>query len=215
MARYLGAVCKRCRRYGAKLYLKGEKCYTDKCAVETRSDKNGNIKAPGEGPKKRRTKPTDYALQLKEKQKVKNYYGVLERQFRLYFAKANKKKGITSQNLVDLLESRLDNAVYRLGFASSRQMARQMVRNGYFTVNGKNVNIPSYGVKLNEVIKIKEKYANNKSVSAALNLMQQRGYCEWITFNDSEKSGSLNRLPSAEEVNMPVDLQMVVELYSK
>jgi small subunit ribosomal protein S4 len=209
MARYLGPACKRCRRLGAKLYLKGERCYTDKCAMENRPT------PPGEGPKKHRSKPSDYAIQLKEKQKLREMYGLLERQFVNYFEKANNREGITSQNLVDILESRLDNVVYRLGFASSRKMARQMVRNGYFSVNGKKVNIPSYQVKPEEEIKIIEKYANNQSVLSALNLAKQRGYSDWIDFVEETKSGKITRLPSTEELGLPIDLQLVVELYSK
>ena len=209
MARYIGPVCKRCRRHGEKLYLKGERCYTDKCAMERRPT------PPGEGSKKRRKKPSDYSLQLTEKQKVKDMYGVLEKQFRIYFSNANKKKGITSQNLVDILESRLDNVVYRLGFAASRKMARFMVRNKYFTVKGKKVNIASYQVSLGDEIKIKEKYSNDKSVLASLNLAKQRGYADWLEYVEDTKSGKLVRLPSIEEVNLPVNLQLVVELYSK
>lgn len=209
MGRYLGPQCKRCRRHGAKLYLKGERCYTDKCAMERRAT------APGQGPVKKRTKQSEYALQLKEKQKVKEMYGLMERQFRLYFQRASSKKGVTAQNLIDLLETRLDNAVYRLGFATSRKLARQMVRNKYFVVNGKRVNIPSYCVKIGDTIKIIEKYSNNPTVTASLNLAKQRGYDEWVIFDEAAKSGQFNRLPSIEELNLPVNLQLVVELYSK
>ncbi len=209
MGRYLGAQCKRCRRHGAKLYLKGERCYTDKCSMERRPT------PPGVGSIKRKTKPSDYSVQLKEKQKMKEMYGILEKQFRNYFVKASKKKGITAQNLVDMLESRIDNVVYRLGFAASRKLARQMVRNKYFTVNGRHVHVPSYNVKIDSVIALKDKYKNNSTVLAALNLAKQRGYSEWVNYIEESKSGKLLRHPSIEELNLPVKLQLVVELYSK
>jgi len=209
MARYIGSQCKRCRRHGAKLFLKGERCFTDKCAFERRKN------PPGMGPIKRKNKPTDYLLQLKEKQKLKDIYGLLEKQFRLFFERANRKKGITAQNLIDLLEARLDNMVYRLGFAMSRKSARQMVRNGYFKVNNRNVKIPSYIVKIGDIIKIKDKYANNASVQNAISLSKQRGLVEWVELNEAEKAGKLLRAPMIDELNLPVNLQLVIELYSK
>ena len=142
-------------------------------------------------------------------------YGVLEKQFRLYFAKANSQKGITSQNLMDILESRLDNMVYRLGFGSSRKMARLMVRNKYFTVNGKLINIPSYQVKVNDVIKLVNKYEANGSVLSSMNLTKQRGVSEWVSFDETSKSGKLLRFPTIEELQLPINLQLIVELYSK
>lgn len=209
MARYIGPQCKRCRRHGSKLFLKGERCYTDKCAMERRPT------PPGQGAVKKKTKSSEYALQLREKQKTKELYGLFERQFRLYFQRANRKKGVTSQNLIDLLETRLDNVVYRLGFASSRKFARQLVRHNCFQVNGKRVNIPSYGLKAGDIVKVVEKYSANAEINASLNLAKQRGYAEWIEFNEPTKSGKLLRLPSIEELELPVNLQLVVELYSK
>ena len=209
MSRYTDAKCRLCRRHGSKLFLKGPRCYTDKCAMERRNA------APGQGPIKKKTKLSDYAFQLKEKQKIKEMYGLLERQFRLYFQRASRKKGVTAQNLVDLLESRLDNVVYRLGFATSRKLARQMVRNKYFLVNGKRISVPSYIVKIGDTIKIVDKYSNNSTVVSSLNLAKQRGYDSWVVFDEATKSGQITRLPAIDELNLPVNLQLVVELYSK
>src|SRR5213592_4213659 len=187
MARYIGPVCRLCRREGMKLFLKGERCYTEKCAIEKRNF------PPGQHGKTRRAKLAGYGLQLREKQKVKRIYGVLEDQFRGYFEAAERARGITGVTLLQLLERRLDNVVYRLGLATSRPQARQLVRHGHFLVNGKKVDIPSYAMK--EV--------------------KGRGIPEWLSFDANTISGRVNGLPTREQINLPVQEQLIVELYSK
>src|ERR687891_343223 len=192
MARYIGPVCRLCRREGMKLFLKGERCYTEKCAIEKRNF------APGQHGKTRKAKLVGYGLQLREKQKVKRIYGVLENQFRRYFETAERTRGITGETLLQLLERRLDNVIYRLGLATSRAQARQLVRHGHFTVNGRKVDIPSYSVKAGDTIGVKG-----------------RGVPEWLSFDQGAMSGRIASLPTREQINLPVQEQLIVELYSK
>lgn len=207
MARYTDAVCRLCRREGIKLYLKGDRCYTDKCAVSKRAY------APGQHGTSRR-KLSNYGLQLREKQKAKRFYGVLESQFRKYFEIADKESGITGENLLRLLESRLDNVVYRLGFASSRAEARQLVVHGHFRINGKKVDIPSYLINPGEVISVAEKSrSSNKFKSLAENF--KGDVPNWLTVDIDKLEGTVVSLPSREDVDLPIAENLIVELYSK
>ncbi len=209
MARYREAVCRFCRREGLKLYLKGERCYSDKCSVDRRA------KPPGQHGD-RRIKHSDYGMQLREKQKVKRIYGLLESQFRNYFAKADLMKGVTGYNLLVLLERRLDNVVYRLGFAGSRNEARQLVRHGHFLVNGKKVNIPSYLVSEGDVIEVKEKSRKSKAFQSALENVQKRGgVSRWLDLDVENFKGTLKEYPAREDITMPINENLIVELYSK
>lgn len=208
MARYIESVCKMCRREGAKLFFKGERCYTDKCAFERRSY------APGQHGQSR-GKISEYALQLREKQKVKRVYGLLEDQFRTTFFDADRAKGITGENLVSLLERRLDNAVYRLGFAGCRSEARMMVTHGFFRINGKKVNIPSYRVKANDVIEISESKKKTVKLAANLKAAERHGIPEWLRIEKEAMKGTVVRLPRREDVTIPMNEQLIVELYSK
>lgn len=206
MARYTGPQCKRCRREGIKLYLKGDRCYTDKCAVARRPQ------APGQHGSSRK-KISNYGLQLREKQKAKRIYGVLEAQFRMYYEEAERQKGVTGENLLRLLELRLDNVAYRLGFANSRVEARQLVRHGHFTVNGKKVNIPSYQVKVGDVIAVKEKSRASEKFKALAEL--QGNLPKWLTVDKDKMEGQVVELPKREDVDIPVNETLIVELYSK
>lgn len=208
MARYTAAVCRLCRREGVKLYLKGEKCYSDKCPVAKR-----NV-PPGQHGLSRR-KMSEYGLQLREKQKARRTYGVLERQFRRYFQTAARKKGITGLLLLQLLERRLDNVVYRMGFAVSRAEARQMVRHGHFAVGGHKVDIPSYLVKDNDVIEVREGSRSNKRLKELLEGGPVRNVPEWLSVDHEAMKGTVLRLPTREEIDAPVQEQLIVELYSK
>jgi len=208
LARHSESVCKLCRREGVKLFLKGDRCYTDKCAFERRSY------APGQHGQAR-GKVTGYTLQLREKQKVKRLYGLLEDQFRGYFKKAERLKGVTGENLLVLLERRLDNVVYRLGFADSRRGARQLVMHGHFTVNGKEVNIPSYLVKLGEVIHLREKGRKITRINEALGVVERRGIPEWLELDKDNYRGVIKALPRREDITTPIKEQLIVELYSK
>lgn len=208
MARYTGPVCRLCRREGEKLFLKADRCYTDKCALERR-------KYPPGQHWQNRPKPSDYGLQLREKQKLKRLYGVLERQFRRYFEIASKKKGITGEALLQLLELRLDNVVQRLGFASGIRMARQLVSHGHILVNGKKVNIPSYGLKPGDVIEVRDKSKNLEVIKESLEKAQHRGIPEWLELDAEGMRGRVLRVPSREEIPVTVREQLVVELYSK
>ncbi len=208
MARYRGSVCRLCRRQGIKLFLKGDRCYSDKCAVERRAY------PPGQHGQ-RRPKFSNYGEQLREKQKVKRIYGVLEKQFRLTFERAEKQRGITGVNLLLLLERRLDNLVFRLGFASSRSEARQLVRHSHFKVNGRKVNIPSYAVKPGDVIELREKSRKIQSVQESLDAVVRRGVPGWLELDKDQFRGRLAALPSREELTMPIREQLIVELYSK
>jgi len=209
MARYLGAVCRLCRREGMKLFLKGERCYTDKCAIEKR-----NV-PPGQHGRARKAKMVGYGVQLREKQKVKRTYGILENQFRRYFEAADRQKGITGQLLLQMLERRLDNVVYRLGFATSRPQARQLVRHGHFTVNGRKVDIPSFAVRLGDTIAVRSTSATNVTIQHATEEVKGRGVPEWLLLDLGALSGRISTLPTREQINLPVEEQLIVELYSK
>lgn len=208
MARYLESVCRLCRREGLKLFLKGERCYSDKCAVERRSYPPGQH---GQG----RVKVSEYGTQLREKQKVKRLYGVLEKQFRRYFAEADRLKGITGENLLKLLERRLDNMVYRMGFAGSRNEARQLVKHNHFLVNGKKVNIPSYLLKPGDTIQVREKSRNLVRIQEALEAVQRRGVPSWLELDKDNIRAVVKTLPVREELTLPIKEQLIVELYSK
>ena len=208
MARYIGPVCRLCRREGMKLFLKGERCYTEKCAIEKRNF------APGQHGKSRKSKLAGYGVQLREKQKVKRIYGVLEDQFRRYFEQAERTRGITGETLLQLLERRLDNVTYRLGLATSRAQARQLVRHGHFTVNGRKVDIPSYSVKVGDVVTVRESSRNNASILHAVEEVKGRGVPEWLAL-DGAMQGKVVSVPTREQINLPVQEQLIVELYSK
>ena len=209
MARYVGPVCRLCRREGMKLFLKGERCYGEKCAIERR-----NV-PPGQHGKGRRAKLQGYGLQLREKQRVKRMYGVLERQFRRYFEAADRKKGITGETLLQLLERRLDNVVYRLGFATSRSQARQLVRHGHFLVNRKRADIPSYSLRAGDQVSVKSASAKNPAIQYAMEEVKGRGVPEWLELDGEGQVGRLAAIPTREQLNLPVQEQLIVELYSK
>lgn len=209
MARYTEAVCRLCRREGQKLFLKGDRCYTDKCAVTRRSY------APGQHGQGRRSKVSEYGTQLREKQKAKRYYGVLERQFEGYFELASKKKGQTGENLLSILESRLDNVVYRLGFAMSRAEARQLVRHGHFTVNGKKVNIPSYLVKPGEIITLKDSSKSLEKIKAVIEANSFRQPPKWLDYDRNAMVAKVIALPEKDDIDLPIQEHLIVELYSK
>ncbi len=207
MARYTDSVCRLCRREGMKLYLKGDRCFTDKCAITKRAY------APGQHGSGRR-KLSDFGIQLREKQKAKRFYGILESQFRRYFEIAVKQAGITGENLLRLLESRLDNVVYRLGFASSRAEARQLVTHGHFRVNGDKVDIPSYLVSAGDVVAVKEKSkSSNKFRSLAENF--KGSVPNWLTVDMEKMEGTVVSLPTREDIDLPISENLIVELYSK
>ena len=208
MSRYTGAVCRLCRREGVKLYLKGDRCYSDKCALSHKSY------APGQHGQSRK-KVSEYGIQLREKQKVKRMYGIQERQFRNYFEKAEKQKGVTGENLLRLLECRLDNTVYRLGMASSRVDARQLVRHGHFTVNGKKVNIPSFLVKLNDVVAVKEGSKSSPKLEAIHETLVHRTAPAWLELDKENMVGKVIALPQREDIDLPITEQLIVELYSR
>ena len=208
MARYRESECRLCRREGLKLFLKGDRCYSDKCAFERRGY------APGEHGQMRR-KHSDYGVQLREKQKLKRIYGLLERQFRGYFEKADRQKGITGTNLLVFLERRLDNMVFRMGFASSRNEARQLVRHNHFLVSGKPVNIPSYLVKAGDEITVREGSRKAEKILESMDTVARRGVPQWIELDKDNFKGVVKALPTREELTMPVQEQLVVELYSK
>ncbi len=208
MARIRGAVCRLCRREGMKLFLKGNRCFTEKCAIEKRNF------APGQHGK-RRVKMQGYGVQLREKQKVKRIYGLLENQFRLAFREANRKKGVTGELLLVNLERRLDTIAYRLGFAASRAQARQLIAHGHVRVDGRKVDIPSYPVKPGQVISLKEKMGKNTAVQAALEAARGRGLPAWLSFDQDGLKGTVANLPRREEITLPIQEQLIVELYSK
>lgn len=208
MARFRGSVCRLCRREGTKLFLKGSRCMTDKCAVDKRAY------SPGQHGKKRR-KYSDYALQLREKQKARRIYGIGEHQFRLYFKKAEKTKGVTGTALLQFLERRLDNVIFRLGFASSRSQARQIVKHRFILVNSKPVDIPSYLVKPNDLISITNKEKKIKRIRELAKLNKERVTPDWLKVNRENLQGSMIRLPNREDIQFPIREQLIVELYSK
>ena len=208
MARYKDEQCRICRREGQKLFLKGSRCYSDKCSISRRNY------APGQHGQKR-AKLSEYGTQLREKQKTKSYYGVGEKQFRGYFEMASNKKGITGENLLQILESRLDNVVYRLGFGASRAQARQLVNHGQFAVNGQWVDIPSYLVKAGDVITVRENKKENGAIKANIEANSARPVPAWLELNNETLSGKVVRLASREDVDIPVEEHLIVELYSK
>ena len=208
MARYNDAVCKLCRREGLKLFLKGDRCYSDKCSIERREY------APGQHGQAR-SKFSEYGAQLREKQKVRRVYGVLERQFRKIFAEADRRKGKTGDNLIQLLEARLDNMVYRMGFANSRAEARLLVGQRHFTVNGKVVNIPSFVTKKGDVVSVREGSRQVVRIQGALQASARRGTPDWVELNANDFTATIKMLPVRNQITMPMNEQLVVELYSK
>jgi len=208
LARYTESVCRLCRREGMKLFLKGDRCFKDKCAIERRNY------PPGQHGR-RRSKLLGYGIQLREKQKVKRIYGLLEKPFRLTFQRAERRKGITGANLLQELERRLDNVVYSLGFAASRAQARQLVRHGHVTVSGKKVTIPSYRVSKGHVIAIKDKSRSNEQIKASVETARARGVPNWLDLSPETFSGTVLELPSREDIKLPISEQLIVELYSK
>ena len=208
MARYTGSVCKLCRREGEKLFLKGERCYSDKCSVSRRNY------VPGQHGKGRK-KTSEYGLQLRMKQKARRYYGILEGQFHHYFEMAERKQGVTGENLLRILESRLDNVVYRLGWASSRAEARQLVVHGHFMVNGKKVDIPSYLLRAGEVVAVSAKSKESTKVQAVLEANSGRPVPAWLDLNRGALEAKVVNLPAREEIDTPVEEQLIVEFYSK
>jgi small subunit ribosomal protein S4 len=208
MARYTGSVCRQCRREGEKLFLKGERCYSDKCAIERRPY------VPGEHGRGRQ-KLSEFGVQLREKQKVRRIYGVLEKQFRGYFEKAENQPGITGENFLKILERRLDNVVFRLGFAASRNEARQLVNHGHFLVNGKRVDIPSYLVSEGDEIEVKESSKDMTRMKEIVELSEQKNIPEWLEVNLNNKKGKTLAEPKREDINIPVREQLIVEFYSR
>ena len=208
MAKYNDAKCRLCRREGTKLFLKGDRCFTDKCAQERRPY------APGQHGRARK-KLSDYALQLREKMKVRRIYGVLEKQFRGYFEDADMAKGVTGANLLVILERRLDNVVYRMGFANSRQQARQMVRHGIFTLNGHKVTIPSLQVRVGDEIAVPEKSRNIPVIAAAQDAIARRGCPAWVEVDGAAFKGVIKALPQRDDIQTPIEESLIVELYSK
>ena len=208
MARYTDAVCKLCRREGQKLFLKGDRCYTGKCSIVRREA------APGQHGQSRKKK-SEYLLQLREKQKTKRYYGMLEKQFAEYYEMAARKQGVTGENLLQLLESRFDNIIYRLGFAMSRPEARQLLRHGHFTVNGKKVNIPSYLCRAGDVITLKETSKSSDKLKSVIEANASKPIPKWLDLDRNTLTGRIINLPAREDIDLPVEEQLIVELYSK
>ena len=209
MSRYRGSVCRICRRENLKLFLKGDRCYSDKCAFDRRSY------APGEHGQRRRGKVSDYGIQLREKQKVKRMYGLSEKQFRLFFKRADNQKGITGTNLLVMLERRLDNVVYRMGFVNSRVQGRHFVKHSHFLENGKKVNIPSYLIKIGDVIEIREKSRKMQAIADSLEAVVRRGVPQWLELEKENLRGMIKGFPVREDLTMPIQEQFIVELYSK
>ena len=209
MARYTASVCRQCRREGLKLFLKGERCYTDKCAIERRNY------PPGEHGQRRRPKLSEYNIQLREKQKLKRTFWLLERQFRRLFQSAERSRQITGEELLVLLERRLDNMVYRMGFTNSRAEARQLVRHGHFIVNGRKVSIPSYLVGSGDVISVRDGSRGMARIQEALELSRRRGVPEWLETDPTTFTGKVRMLPKRSDLTMPINEKLVVELYSK
>lgn len=209
MARYTDSVCRQCRRENLKLFLKGDRCYSDKCAFDRRAY------APGQHGERRGRKPSDYGIQLREKQKVKRMYGLSEKQFHLFFNKAERQKGITGTNLLVMLERRIDNVVYRLGFASSRAQARQFVRHRHLLVNGKRVDIPSFVVKIGDTIEVREKSKKIQALQDSLDAVVRRGVPQWLDLEKDNMKGMVKNFPVREDLTMPIQEQLIVELYSK
>ena len=208
MARYIGPVCRLCRREGTKLFLKGDRCFTDKCAVDRRPY------PPGQHGQ-RRTKFTEYGIRLREKQKVSRIYGILERQFRKYFKEADRGKGVTGETLLSLLERRLDNTCFRLGFAATRSEARHLVRHKHVSVNGRTVNIPSFRVKPGDKVEVREASRKMARVASALDAAEKRGIPTWLDLNRGEFAGTVKSMPVREEITLPIQEQLIVEFYSR
>jgi len=208
MARYTGPLCRLCRREGEKLFLKGTRCFTEKCGVERR-------KYPPGQHGQSRGKLSDYGMQLREKQKVRRVYWIMEDQFRNYFEKASRLKGITGEVLLQLLERRLDNVVYRMGFALNRRESRQLVRHGHFMVNGKKVDIPSYLLKDGDIVAVAEQSRELQAITESLSIAEHRGFPEWVEVDTKSLTGKFVRVPSRDEIQLPVQEQLIVELYSK
>lgn len=208
MARYLGSACRLCRREGTKLFLKGDRCFSEKCAIERRAYPPG---MHGQG----RTRFSDYGVQLREKQKVKRMYGLLEKQFRRTFFKASSMKGLAGENLLMLLERRLDNVVFRMGFATSRNESRQLIQHGHFTVNGKKVSTPSILVRPGWKIGLREKSKNVARITAALEALEGRSLPQWLEIEKTTSEGTVKQLPVREDITLPIDEQLIVELYSR
>jgi small subunit ribosomal protein S4 len=208
MARYIGPACKLCRREGEKLFLKGERCYTDKCAFDRRPYPSGQHG-------QRRTKVTEYGIRLREKQKVRRIYGVLERQFRRYFAEADRIKGVTGENLLALLERRLDSVCYRIGFAATRSDGRQLVRHGHVKVNGKVVSIPSYLVKPNDKITVHDRSKELGRLTSSLEAVERRGVPEWLELDKGTQTATVRSMPVREAITLPIREQLIVEFYSR
>ena len=209
MARYTGPVCRLCRREGMKLFLKGERCFTEKCAIEKRNYQ------PGQHGRDRRPKVVGYGIQLREKQRAKRYYGILERQFRTAFEKASQMKGITGELLLHLLERRLDNVAFRMGFAVNRREARQLVKHGHFLVNGRRVDIPSYLLKAGDVVEVREPSREAPVITESLAIAEHKGFPEWVEVDTKGLKGKFVRVPARDEMQLPVQEQLIVELYSK
>ncbi len=209
MARNIGAACRICRRENLKLYLKGDRCYSDKCSFERRAF------GPGQHGQSKFKKLSDYAVQLREKQKVKSMYGMLEDQFRLTFERAERQKGVTGENLLVLLERRLDNTIFRLGMASSRNQARQLVRHKHVLVNGKKVDIPSYLISVGDEISLKEKSKTNAQILENIEAVARRGVPSWLELDKDNIKATVKTLPNREELTMPIQEHLIVELYSK
>jgi small subunit ribosomal protein S4 len=208
MARYIGPVCKLCRREGMKLFLKGERCYTDKCSFDRRPY------APGQHGQ-RRSKVTEYGVRLREKQKVRRIYGIVERQFRRYFAEADRRRGVTGENLLALLECRLDSVCFRLGFAPTRAEARQTVLHRHITVNGRSVNIPSYQVRPGDVVAVHERSKTQARILSALEQVERRGVPGWLDLDKAALAGTIKTAPNREEITLPIQEQLIVEFYSR
>ncbi|HEY8908889.1 MAG TPA: 30S ribosomal protein S4 [Desulfosporosinus sp.] len=209
MARYTGPVCRLCRREGLKLFLKGERCYTSKCAIDRRPH------PPGQHGQARAKKPTEYGLQLREKQKARRMYGVMEKQFRHYFDVAVKRKGVAGENLLILLERRLDNVAFHLGFASSRAESRQLVNHGHFTINGKKVDIASYSVRVGEVIAVKEGSKSSPRMKQLLENLGSRTVPGWLSLDANTAAGTVIALPTREDIQLPIQEHLIVEKYSR
>ena len=208
MARYIGPVCRLCRREGLKLFIKGERCYTEKCAIERRAYAPGQH---GQGHRKR----SDYGVQLREKQKVRRMYGLLERQFRRYYTMADRMKGVTGANLLRLLELRLDNVAFRVGFAANRAEARQLVRHNLVTVNGRKANIPSMRVRVGDIIEIRPRARKHQRVIDAVGSVDRRGVPQWLTLDKDQFRGTVSANPEREDLTMPIEEHLIIELYSK
>ena len=208
MSRYTGSVCRQCRRENMKLFLKGDRCFSDKCSFDRRGY------PPGEHGQKR-AKVSDYGMQLREKQKVRRIYGISEKQFRISFKRADRQKGITGTNLLSLLETRLDNTVFRMGFVNSRNQGRHFVRHQHFTVNGKKVNIPSYQVKKGDVIALREKSSKIQAITDSLEAIVRRGIPQWLEIDKEKFTGKVVSIPVREDITLPIQEQLIVELYSK